>query len=69
MKEVKPITHGKAGSYNNRGCRCEKCTKAWREYVPKYNATYRKKLQEAGLAINSRKSPRRRGRKSKIVGE
>lgn len=36
---ARPITHGKAGSYTNRGCRCEACTVAAREAVRRYRRT------------------------------
>jgi hypothetical protein len=33
-----PITHGKATTYKNRGCRCDLCKKAWSVYISAYNA-------------------------------
>ncbi len=33
------MTHGKSSTYNNYGCRCKPCTKAWAEYMrPRANA-------------------------------
>lgn len=36
------LAHGKASTYNNRGCRCAKCKAAWAEYLrPKQQARRR----------------------------
>ena len=29
----KELVHGKPSTYNNRGCRCDACTKAWAIYM------------------------------------
>jgi hypothetical protein len=41
---VTELEHGKAGTYNNRGCRCEMCKAAWAEYLrPRQQARRRAK--------------------------
>lgn len=34
-----PIKHGTANAYNNLGCRCAKCRKAWSAYNARLTAT------------------------------
>jgi hypothetical protein len=41
VAEVSADRHGRLGTYKNLGCRCEKCTKAAREYGRQYNREYR----------------------------
>jgi hypothetical protein len=37
----KPVKHGSASSYNNHGCRCDDCKKAWANYMRERMRTYR----------------------------
>lgn len=30
---TRPMRHGVPGTYSNRKCRCEECTKAWASYI------------------------------------
>jgi len=48
------VKHGAASSYNNHGCRCGDCTKAWAEYMRDRMRTYRanKKKKQHGVKIN-----------------
>lgn len=31
-----PVDHGDPNTYGNRGCRCDACREAWREYMRQY---------------------------------
>ncbi len=50
-----PVVHGKASSYNNHGCRCDKCRKAWADYmrprIKKYRANKKKKQETVNIRI------------------
>ena len=35
--------HGTVNGYINRGCRCEECRDAWREYHRPYGESYRRR--------------------------
>lgn len=51
----KPVKHGSPSSYNNHGCRCVECTKAWAEYMRDRMRTYRankRKKKGNGVKIN-----------------
>lgn len=47
----KDVVHGRASSYNNHGCRCDPCTKAWREYMQPRIKRYRQKKRQAKLPV------------------
>lgn len=49
------VKHGSPSSYNNHGCRCEECTKAWADYMRDRMRKYRadkKKKQKKGVKVN-----------------
>lgn len=50
------IQHGIPSSYNNKKCRCEECTVAWREYMRPRIKAYRQRLkdQEKKKGVNFR---------------
>jgi len=50
----KSVVHGRASSYNNHGCRCDKCTEAWRDYMRPRIKNYRqgKKRKVQAVQIN-----------------
>ena len=41
MSTLKISKHGLPSTYTNKGCRCEECRDAWREYCKKYTQKYR----------------------------
>ncbi len=47
----KPVVHGRASSYNNYGCRCQACTKAWADYMRPRIAARRKKAKQANQTV------------------
>lgn len=55
---VKAIIHGKPSSYNNLGCRCTLCKKAWADYMRERVRKWRKidrerkKEQRKRISIN-----------------
>ena len=48
MTELK---HGSASTYNNHKCRCDKCTKAWADYMRPRMKAYRAKDKKKGVSI------------------
>lgn len=48
-KEPRAVKHGTIGAYTNRGCRCEPCTVAHREYQREYLANSPKQRRLATL--------------------
>ena len=46
MENMKELNHGTASCYNNDGCRCDDCRKAWADYmrprIKRYRARKRK---------------------------
>ena len=48
----KDVIHGRASSYNNHGCRCDDCTKAWSDYMRPRIKTYRDKKRRAKQTVS-----------------
>jgi hypothetical protein len=47
------LVHGKPGTYTNKKCRCDECTKAWLEYNKPYQIAWRKKKSEERKAYKA----------------
>ena len=53
-KAGNPVVHGRPGSYNNHGCRCDECTEAWRKYLAEkgYVKTHRAKISKKRKGVS-----------------